>query len=87
MDPSPVTGFFSVKRKLRTVNVQGLKIERIYERGEVLATARAILAIFLPPSAKNAAIRGVRYALFKGDPITDHSIPRLASKLQTAAGK
>jgi hypothetical protein len=87
MDPSPVTGFYSVKPRLRKLNCQGLKIDRIYERGEILATARAILALLLPPSAKNAAIRGVRYALFKGDPITDHSILRLAMKLQQAAGK
>jgi hypothetical protein len=36
-DPSPVTGFYSVPENTRNRNSQGLAIDRIYERGEILA--------------------------------------------------
>ena len=45
-DPSPVTGFFSVMRKLRDKNKKGLLIDRIYERGEVLALLRSLMSLF-----------------------------------------
>jgi hypothetical protein len=41
-DPSMVTGFYSVDPPNRDRNVQGLKIERVYEFGEVLAYGRTI---------------------------------------------
>jgi hypothetical protein len=41
-DPSPATGFLSVKRATRNENKKGLKTDRIYERGEVLAILRSI---------------------------------------------
>lgn len=81
-DPSPVTGFYSVPVKLRTENKTGLKIDRIYERGEILAILRSLTSLFHKPSAKNAAIRGVRYKLFRAwNAIAAHSIVDLAMKL------
>lgn len=81
-DPSPVTGYFSVKLKTRRVNKTGLLIDRVYERGEILAYARSILNFIHAPSAVNAAIRQVRYNLFYTvNPFSGHSIAELASKL------
>jgi hypothetical protein len=81
-DPSPVTGFYSVPARLRNANKKNLFIDRIYERGEVLALARSLTSLIHKPSARHATIRGVRYSLFEGwNPIMDHSIVRLASQL------
>jgi hypothetical protein len=86
-DPSPVTGYFSVERKLRVENKRGLLIDRIYERGEILALLRSLTSLLIKPSAKNAAIRGVRYNLFRAwNPIAAHSIDELATKLDAARG-
>ena len=85
-DPSPVTGFFSVARKLRDENKKGLLIDRIYERGEILALLRSLTSLFNKPSTINAAIRGVRYWLFHAwNPIAAHSIDELAAKLDAAS--
>jgi hypothetical protein len=86
-DPSPVTGFFSVARKLRDENKKGLLIDRIYERGEILALLRSLTSLFNKPSTIDAAIRGVRYWLFHAwNPIAAHSIDELATKLDAARG-
>jgi len=84
-DPSPVTGFFSVKRHLRTENKKGLLIDRIYERGEILALLRSLTSLFHKPSTTNAAIRGVRYfAFWAWNGILAHSIVELAVKIDAA---
>jgi hypothetical protein len=86
-DPSPVTGFFSALRKLRDANRRGLLIDRIYERGEILALLRSLTSLFCRPSTKNAAIRGVRYNVFWAwNPIAAHSIVELAAKIDVARG-
>jgi hypothetical protein len=86
-DPSPVTGFFSVKKRLRDINRAGLKIDRIYERGEILAIARSLTSLFWKPSVKSPAIRGARYNLFYTcNPVAGHSMKMLAGKLEAAAG-
>src|SRR5579863_4629352 len=84
-DPSPVTGFFSVAKELRDENKKGLLIDRIYERGEILALLRSLTSLFFKPSAVNAAIRGIRYSLFRAwNPIAAHSIVELAAKIDAA---
>jgi pimeloyl-ACP methyl ester carboxylesterase len=86
-DPSPVTGFYSVDSRTRDINKNGLLIDRIYERGEILAIARSLTSSIYPPSAKNPSVRAVRYSLFyPANPISGHSMAELACKLQVAAG-
>lgn len=86
-DPSPVTGFYSVDRATREVNRGGLKIGRIYERGEVLAVLRSFTSIIIKPSSVNPTIRGTRFSLFHSwNAIAGHSIEELASKMREAAG-
>ena len=76
-DPSPVTGFFSVDSKIRNVNKKDLLIDRIYERDEILASAR-FLSTFFYPSAIDPSIRAVRYSLLKSNL---HSIDGLCGSL------
>jgi hypothetical protein len=84
-DPSPVTGFYSVKKRLRDQNKKDLSIDRIYERGEILAILRSLTSFIHKPSAKHAAIRGVRYKLFRAwNSIAAHSIVELAIKLDAS---
>jgi hypothetical protein len=86
-DPSPVTGFFSVDKKLREINRASLKIDRIYERGEILAIARSLTNLVWKPPAAAPEIRGVRYNLFYTcNPVAGHSMKMLAGKLEAAAG-
>lgn len=86
-DPSPVTGYRSVDPVVRDRNKVGLKIARVYERGEVLAILRSFTSLVVKPTSKNAEIRGARFNLFYSvNPIAGHSIAELASKMQAAAG-
>lgn len=85
-DPSPVTGFFSVPRALRNRNKRDLSIDRVYERGEILALARSLLNLIYRHPRRHPAIRGVRYSLFYGwNPIADHSMIQLANRIDSAA--
>src|SRR5258708_33626872 len=84
-DPSPVTGFYSVDKALRNKNRSKLRINRNYERGEILAIARSFMSFLVKPSAENPSIRGVRYSLFyPADPIRGHSMLELASGIEIA---
>ena len=81
-DPSPVTGFYSVDEGLRTTNSESLDIDRIYERGEILAFFRALTNLVYPPSKSKPAIRQVRYNLFyTHNPFAGHSMADLAFRL------
>ena len=85
-DPSPVTGFYSVDTDVRDVNRQSLQIDRIYERGEILALVRSLTSFFVAPSPAAPTIRGVRYSLFpSANPISGHSMSTLACKLYAAS--
>jgi hypothetical protein len=87
-DPSPVTGFFSVGRTLRTQNKDNLMIDRIYERGEILAYLRSITNFIHEPSAQRPEIRQIRYNLFKGkSPVFRHSIRDLADGIRRLTTK
>jgi len=82
-DPSPVTGYFRVAKGLRSYNCDGLKIDRIYERGEILAILRAFTSAIFPPSRLDPAICGARYMLMKSEnPVKQHSIVRMAEGLE-----
>jgi len=84
-DPSPVTGYYSVDAETRDSNKMGLKIDRIFEREEVLAAVRSIMSIVYPPSKVDPSIRTIRYSLFYTiNLIAGHSIKDLACKLYLA---
>lgn len=84
-DPSPVTGFYSVDKKIRDDNRQRLQTDRAFEAYEILSYLRWISAYVVTPSAENAAIRGVRYhVLTTQDGIKSHSITDLACALYSA---
>lgn len=84
-DPSPVTGFYGLDATTRDTNKQNLAIDRIYERGEILAVLRSLENFIYPPSATAPTIRQVRYNLFfTHNPIAGHSIAELACQLDQA---
>jgi hypothetical protein len=81
-DPSPVTGFYSLKKATRTRNAHELKTDRVFERGEILASLRSLLALITPPSRANPAVRAVRYNYLGITwPIHAHSISQFADGL------
>ena len=84
-DPSPVTGFQSVPRPDRDINRQGIVIDRVYERGEILAYLRTFLRRFVPLSLANPSITEIRFNLSKGDPVKQHSMVDLAERMVGAA--
>ncbi len=70
---------------MRNVNRQGLKIDRIYERGEILAIVRSIISVLWRPSKRAPEIRGRRYFLFFAwNPIVGHSMVRMAVRMDAA---
>lgn len=85
-DPSPVTGFYSVSKRLRNYDSRNLAIDRIYEQGEILAYLRSLTNYLFPPSASSPTIRQVRYNLFYTlNPFAGHSMAEFACKLCTYA--
>lgn len=87
-DPSPVTGWSSVDSGVRKINARGLKIDRAFEHGEVLAYVRLLLGYVNPPSAADPAIRQIRYNCMKcANVVKSHSMRLLACTLVDAAGQ
>lgn len=93
-DTSPVTGYFSVDQDLRNANSKKLEIERIYERSEILAGLRSVLAQIYPPSVSDPQIIDERYQLFWSwrdmtlvGAVGQHSIVQMATALSIAAGR
>jgi pimeloyl-ACP methyl ester carboxylesterase len=84
-DPSMVTGFYSVNPPNRDRNVYGLRIERVYEFGEVLAYPRLIMLHYIPLSPCNPRVVSVRFRVFQGAPIALHSLTDLDNGLLRVA--
>lgn len=88
LDPSPVTGWYSVKGDLREANAAGLWTERIFEHGEILAYVRLLLSYVNPPSAAHPSVREVRYNFVQSaNPLASHSMRLLACALIDASGQ
>ncbi|VTU13664.1 lipase family protein [Variovorax sp. RA8] len=85
--PSPVTGYFSVEQHTREKNSEDLEIERIYERGEILALLRSLQSVFFKPSEADPVVTGYRYSVvLKADPVKDHSLGKFACALAEKLG-
>ncbi len=85
-DPSPVSGYYRVDATRRRDNERELAIDRVFERGEVLAAVRALIDLVYPPSAAQPTIRTVRYQLFYTlNPVAGHSMGKLACRLYEAS--
>jgi pimeloyl-ACP methyl ester carboxylesterase len=80
-DPSMVTGYYSVDPPNRDRTVQRLRMERIYEFGEVLAYGRLIMLHYIPLSPCNPRVVSVRFRVFQGAPIALHSLTDLDNGL------
>ncbi len=73
-DPSMVTGYYSVNPANRDQTVKGLRMERVFEHGEILAYGRYIMRQFIPPSPCNPRVVSVRFNVIHGSPIAQHSL-------------
>jgi pimeloyl-ACP methyl ester carboxylesterase len=73
-DPSMVTGYYSVDPRNRDDTVKGLRMERVYEHGEILAYGRYIVRQFIPLSPCNPRVVSVRFDVIHGSPIAQHSL-------------
>lgn len=85
-DPSTVTGYYDpgVAGKANSV---GLLIDRVYQRGEVLAYLRFLMTQLYPVSAFNPQIRTVRFSFgAHGGGVAKHSMADLAAGLLESAG-
>jgi len=80
-DPSMVTGYYSVDPPNRDRNVQGLRMERVYEFGEILAYGRLIMLHYIPLSPCNPRVVSIRFRVFHGAPIALHSLTDLDNGL------
>jgi hypothetical protein len=80
-----VTGYYSVDPPNRDRIVQGLRIERVYEFGEVLAYGRLIMLHYIPLSPCNPRVVSVRFRVFQGAPIALHSLTDLDNGLLKVA--
>jgi pimeloyl-ACP methyl ester carboxylesterase len=73
-DPSMVTGYYSVDPLHRDQNVKGLRMERVYEHGEILAYGRYVMRQFIPLSPCNPRVVSIRFDVIHGSPIAQHSL-------------
>jgi hypothetical protein len=86
-DPSPVTGWSSVDSHVREGNARGLKTDRIFEHGEILAYIRLLLSYLSPPPAINPSVTEIRYNFVPSiNPLSSHSMRQLSCDLVQASG-
>ena len=79
LNPSPITGWYNVKRAVRTHNAQGLTIDRLFEHGEIAAYLRLLLSYLYPPSASNPSVREIRVNFVRSwNFLTNHGTRPLA---------
>ena len=83
-DSSSVTGFYDVGKQDRNRRAKGMRIYRIYERGEILAYLRRFMAQIYPVVANNPKIVEARYNFqnLKGNFIALHNMEKLACNLR-----
>ena len=85
-DPSPVTGFYSGGLGDQAKHVEGLRTERIYEHGEILAFARYVMRQFVPLTNCDARIVSVRFSVLDdAGPLATHSMSSLATGMLKAS--
>jgi pimeloyl-ACP methyl ester carboxylesterase len=84
-DPSMVTGYYSVDPAHRDETVKGLRMERVYEHGEILAYGRYIIRQYIPLSPCNPRVVSVRFNVIHGSPIAQHSLTDFDNGLLRAA--
>lgn len=73
-DPSMVTGYYSVDPANRDDIVKGLRIERVFEHGEILAYPGYFMRQFIPLSPCDPRVVSVRFDVIHGSPIEQHSL-------------
>jgi pimeloyl-ACP methyl ester carboxylesterase len=82
-NPSFVTGFEdrAIKGERLTKAISGLKIDRIYEHGEILAYPRFVLRHLRPPTGCDPQIRLVRVDVLDGSLTQQHAMAAMTRRL------
>ena len=80
-DPTPVTGFYDVDETARCRNAKGIRIDRIYESGEVLFLLRWGLARAYAVTEVDPEIYDVRFNYTRGGFVSQHSMAAFAENL------
>lgn len=80
-DPSPVTGYYDVHVTATSRDLKDLRIERVYEHGEILAYLRFVLRHLYPPAVCDPTIHLVRFNQLNGRPVEQHGIAPLAAHM------
>ena len=78
---SPVTGFTDLHKDLRKRNTKGVRIHRLYERGEILENFRFFMKIaylFKPTANKNPYISEHRFDFERAGLIAEHGMLPIA---------
>lgn len=81
---SPVTGFTDIPKKQRARNSEGVKIHRLYERGEILENFRffmKIVYLFKPTPNRNPYLSEHRFDFERAGLITEHGMLPIAIAL------
>jgi pimeloyl-ACP methyl ester carboxylesterase len=88
-DPSFVTGSSdrAIQGDQYVKATRQLKIDRVYEHGEILAYARFVTRHFFPPSSCSPQVRLVRFNLLEGNFSQQHSMTRFTHKLLTNSSR
>ncbi len=78
---SPVTAFYTVRKKVRDENKKEMKIYRLFEHGEVLAFVRLFLRFIYRVSKAEPRIVEVRFNFDQGNLAKEHGMWGMAKKL------
>lgn len=88
IDPSPVTGYFSVPWEQKEPSVQRLGADRIYQAGEILSLPRYLTSGFFPTPSCRPRVRIVRFAGTPGLSLVErHRITLLTESIVDLAKK
>ena len=81
---SPVTGFTDIPKKRRAKTTEGVRIHRLYERGEILENFRffmKIVYLFKPTANRNPYLSEHRFDFERAGLITEHGMLPIAVAL------
>lgn len=79
--PSSVTGYYSIDESARVRNSEGMRIYRIFERGEILEGLRWAMSKVYPIQIEDPQIIELRFSFSDQSAIDDHGMHAFACSL------
>ncbi|MFZ5693705.1 MAG: lipase [Pseudomonadota bacterium] len=80
-DSSPVVGSRDIDPETAQKNLRGLRIDHVYEHGEILAYLRLVARTLHPYDTCNPRVRTIRFNIASGSIINQHRIVNLTQQL------